>query len=607
MPARNAANEPAARAADGEAACPEPSEAAADSAPRQAKPKRKYTVSERSKASSRANLLRANLDPWGLKYRPTERRDASQHANLVKAAQSPRYASGFKRGTQCLSLRRSLFLAGETREEYEARRALFHRALGPVGEREERLVEAIFQASWRRRRVFRGHWRWEMMAVAWVLGKAAAERDRRGAPGLIEPEQAVALGFEVLCLFGNNEVGDEASRLNRRMERFIRVLVETEGVRPFAYQASRRQSEQGYEKQAAAVLGNPLRGRGEIEASLKREAGTVKDVSQWVHDGKGKIFGYDYLGAACAAWQRMKNFDRQGLLRARLEGPEGKAAWMKLWAAALGCEFAVAAGDAAASADPALASLQELAEVTWEWIEMFRRHAEKEDAAVEQALEDAVALQEIDDCRLTIDDCQDETRKSRLETREAGNPPPVADCPADETRDSQPETTSGGRVSNFEFPVSSSEQSSIDNRQSAIVNFDGPRGGAANPGGAGRDFLRGGGAGRVPGDAGDVLRLAGESLWRAEGVGGDQAAADQMGRGGGEVHGRLSGRDDWPEGRKEGRRPQDPLARQEGASALGTVNRNSKIETRNSAFCDCRLTIAKAKVETRNSKLETRH
>jgi hypothetical protein len=380
--------------APSQASVPAPSEAATGSAPRQPKRKRKYTVSERSKASSRANLLRASLDPRGLKYRRTERRRASQYANLVRAAQSPRYARGFKRGTQCLSLRRSLFLAGETREEYEARRALFHRALGPVGERQERLVEAIFEASWRRRRVFRGEWRWEMMGVAMVLGEAAAERDRSGAAGLIEPERAVKLGFDVQSLFVDADVGEEASLLNRRIERLVRVLVETEGGQPFAYQASRRGSEKGYEKQAAAVAGNPLRGRGEIEASLAREPGTVKDPRHWGRRPKQHFPGIDLLSAISRVQHRLSGFDREGRLRARLEGAEGKAVWMKLWAAALGYEPPVSSSGPSASADPAYAGLEALAEVTWERFEMFRRHWEKEDAAVEQVLEDAVALQE---------------------------------------------------------------------------------------------------------------------------------------------------------------------------------------------------------------------
>jgi len=47
----------------------------------------------------------------------------------------------------------------------------------------------------------------------------------------------------------------------------------------------------------------------------------------------------------------------------------------------------------------------------------------------------------------------------------------IADCPEEETRNSRFETESAGRVSNFEFRVSSSGQSSIVNRQSSIFGI----------------------------------------------------------------------------------------------------------------------------------------
>ena len=89
-------------------------------------PKRQYTTSERSRAASRENLKKANQAPHWLKYRLTERRRAACYKSLQKAVaemrrfDSPHYGLGFKRGTHCASLIRSLALAGETREEYEA-------------------------------------------------------------------------------------------------------------------------------------------------------------------------------------------------------------------------------------------------------------------------------------------------------------------------------------------------------------------------------------------------------------------------------------------------------------------------------------------------------
>jgi hypothetical protein len=85
VPARREANGPAPSATGAQEACPEPSEAATGSAPRQPKPKRKYTVSERSKASSRANLGQARKAP----YIFTPAREAASMKALEKANAAP--------------------------------------------------------------------------------------------------------------------------------------------------------------------------------------------------------------------------------------------------------------------------------------------------------------------------------------------------------------------------------------------------------------------------------------------------------------------------------------------------------------------------------------
>jgi len=126
------------------------------------KPKRKYTISEKSRAASRKNLEKANQAPHWLKYRVTERRLIACYRALEKAVaelrrfDSPQYGLGFKRGTHCASLLRSLALAGETREEYEAHLERMRKAFAPLTERERRLVLAAAQAVWRRLRVYGG-------------------------------------------------------------------------------------------------------------------------------------------------------------------------------------------------------------------------------------------------------------------------------------------------------------------------------------------------------------------------------------------------------------------------------------------------------------------
>ena len=149
VPARREANGPAPSATGAQEACPEPSEAATGSAPRQPKPKRKYTVSERSKASSRANLGQARKAP----YIFTPAREAASMKALEKANAAPpekrnrftmlrllaRYAnlclahlklgppgkrspSHIYSGTSCRHLEHSVALAGEDKAALEAHR-----------------------------------------------------------------------------------------------------------------------------------------------------------------------------------------------------------------------------------------------------------------------------------------------------------------------------------------------------------------------------------------------------------------------------------------------------------------------------------------------------
>jgi len=112
---------PAAQAKAGPKAEPGGSSAGEEPGP----PKRKYNTSERSRAASRENL-KTNQAPHWLKYRLTDRRRAACYKSLEKAVaemcrfDSPHYGLGFRRGTHCASLIRSLALAGETREEHEA-------------------------------------------------------------------------------------------------------------------------------------------------------------------------------------------------------------------------------------------------------------------------------------------------------------------------------------------------------------------------------------------------------------------------------------------------------------------------------------------------------
>jgi len=133
----------------------------------------------------------------------------------------------------------------------------------------------------------------------------------------------------------------------------------------------------------------------------------------------------------------------------QLEGPEGKVAWMEMWLRAFGFgdekgESKLEEGGASYEHQVSRFEVLAFAEMVWERIEMFRQHGEKEAAEVKEALQDSVlarraAASSIDDCELPVDDCA-----------ESGTP------------ESQLQTESEGRVSNFEFRVSSAEPSTVD-------------------------------------------------------------------------------------------------------------------------------------------------
>src|SRR2546427_10045977 len=136
-------------------------------------PRRPYTVTAKVLAACRRNLEKANAVPKSHRYRPTPRRLAACRRNLEKAhatlraggSHSPAYGTSFRHGLYCVLLGRSLELAGESREDFREHIELFDRALAPRDHEETRLVRAIAQTAWRRRRACRGHGRWGRLTL----------------------------------------------------------------------------------------------------------------------------------------------------------------------------------------------------------------------------------------------------------------------------------------------------------------------------------------------------------------------------------------------------------------------------------------------------------
>ncbi len=452
---------------------------AAEGAPPLQKPKRKYAVSEKSRAASRRNLVLANLAPHWLKYRCTDRRRAQCYKALEKAVaelrrfDSPHYGLGFKRGTSCASLIRSLALAGEKKEDYEEHLQLMQEALAPVDDDGRKNARAAAEAVWRRLRVHRGRARWELFAVASVLAEVIAERAEEADPakamGPMTPDRAVMLGLQIVTLLLDKKPQQEARHLNLRIERLLRGMMEVDEALGFILEAKPRPEEKEYRQRTAEQLGNPLRSAAQIVNALREKQGEkIKGTGDWQGWGEGSeknragCLGADERAQRGGMIRDLLQRKVAGVDLELLEGAEGKAAWMELWLRAFGIADEIGnskseagkskAGDRVSSFDSRVSRVEVLAfaEMVWERIAMFRRQGEKERADVREALETAVlakraAAEEIADSELPVEDCpEDETRNSKFETR-----PPDAD-------------------SSCESPDSGSEQSSIGNQQSSI-------------------------------------------------------------------------------------------------------------------------------------------
>ena len=204
-PVRSETKEPAPDAASG----PDP----APSPPGPKKPKRKYNVSGKVRASSPANLKqarkayvftpareaaslknlhKANAAPPEKRNRLTQRRLLARHANLCLAhlklgPAGKRGPSHISTGTSCRHLEHSLALAGEDKAKLQAHRDRFQRAFRPRDRKERRFVRGMEDACWRLLRVFGGRFRWEQRAVQYRLMLAInwprrGRKWRRGTP-----------------------------------------------------------------------------------------------------------------------------------------------------------------------------------------------------------------------------------------------------------------------------------------------------------------------------------------------------------------------------------------------------------------------------------------
>ncbi len=241
------------------------------------RPKRKYTVTARVLAACRRNLARANAVDQEIRYRLTPKRLIACHKNLVRAQAvrrtSPRYGA-IRHGAYCLSLERSLELAGETKSDFISHLSDFDEAFAPEGEEQAKLVRALALASWRRLRVFRGQARWEERRLGLCLAEAI-RRAQTVSPEWIGAESARELMLDVLDAFAEMPRVDHLlERLNRRLGRLVELWLQScTGERvSLRYFALRACGDIGMGERPEAVLANPLVGPARVLESLAPSA-----------------------------------------------------------------------------------------------------------------------------------------------------------------------------------------------------------------------------------------------------------------------------------------------------------------------------------------------
>jgi hypothetical protein len=280
-------------------------------------------------------------------------------------------------------LPRSLALAGESQEEFQAHLSLFDRAFLPQDAAEAKLVRGLGEAAWLRLRAFRTQARWEGAALAACLEQAAA------APQLSR-EVTQGLAFAVVVrVFHLDQPRLLAAvrRLDRRLERLSRALLRQRsgGAEPdFQCCARPLPSEHLMPEWPAAALSNPFLSAASVarvleerpaaaaEGGSRRAGGARPEVL--LSQAKSLRYGLmrrllveamparDGLPAEEDFAAHLARVER-ALLREKAEGPVPAAKWRAL--------------------------VKTVAEATWARLEVFRKQAEAEAENLKRLLEQA--------------------------------------------------------------------------------------------------------------------------------------------------------------------------------------------------------------------------
>ncbi|MGO9269651.1 MAG: hypothetical protein ACLQOO_05255, partial [Terriglobia bacterium] len=292
-PVLSAAKEPAPSAANG----PDP-------APSPGKPKRKYRVSDKVRASSPANLKqarkayvftpareaasmknleKANAAPPEKRNRFTERRLLARYANLCLAhlklgPPGQRSPSHIHTGTSCRHLEHSLALAGEDKTKLDAHRDRFQRAFRPRDREERRFVRGMADDAWRLLRAFGGRFRWELRAVQYRLMLAI---NWRQSGKKLEAEDARSIALQLLMNLGDlTRMHEERQLLQKRLEQLLRAFLSHRMGSPSSFHFFTKEDSRlpDFEPLPDLALGNPFLSPGQARKLAAQEAAGAKEL-----------------------------------------------------------------------------------------------------------------------------------------------------------------------------------------------------------------------------------------------------------------------------------------------------------------------------------------
>ena len=368
--------------------------------------KRKYTVSDKVRAANRINLEKARSVDKVIRYRPTEKRLAASRANLEKGRQSPNYKPYVRHGLRAVDLRQSAPLVGEKQEEYDHHLELVERVLSARYQEECNGVRGLAQALWRRRRVFVSRLHRETFCFYLELEKAALD-------GLC-PVSVEDLGFVTTDVFMEGEdprLEQIMDRLDKRLVRVAEAYLSEQAGNVISLGVwGNHPYRADLLEQPPEVIGNGLVPPGVVKERMEKDKEVrmePADMFDWelkaAETKSGLLEEWMRLGYRLPDPRRAEDFALHlGLIEAAffgdrhagfsLEPGSGKAG-LGVWDSGFGTtkteprnpnpEFAVSSleyrvAEFKGSFPKLYQAVWNLAQATWQRLQVFARQAEKE-------------------------------------------------------------------------------------------------------------------------------------------------------------------------------------------------------------------------------------